>query len=529
MFPHAQATRYSLLFTFAARPTRFSLRPQCRNFFGLGEILGVLTNPAETVRSLAESRKLLEEARQEMRETRERAQTRPTHTFSPLPGFFPRPAELRAVESSLEGIPTFTILFGASSVGKTALLREVLSREKYHVLHFDLRIAGFADLGSLYFSLVAQMQQYWETLMRDVPGYKEWEKEAWLFKHDRLDVERRLADGRDMIKTSDIARLMEIFQSSLLKYWEFQPSGQNLEQDPPAQRARRSEPSSSAQGPNKKIPVIFIDEAHKLPALIQSRDAMKCILDAFLVLTKQDRLCHVVHATSDPFYQTWLRQLNVMQHCKIISLGDCSKEETHAFFLDRLLPSVSNPLRASLDFEELYRYFGGKLVHWNDYITDYVNADGKLSVRMSSHFLQAHALLNLQLLHSRPNPMDSSDSHHRKFEIYSPLALPERSKAEPERAPSFKAEDLLLVMRRLTTSFSLPYFLLCRELGADVVDGMVQGRILELRWSPAVTTEGDPTLRTCKDDRDALGPRLFATTPIIAFAMQEVLKEYESG
>jgi AAA+ ATPase superfamily predicted ATPase len=117
-----------------------------------------------------------------MQESRERAQTRPAHTFSPLPGFFPRPAELRAVESSLGGIPTFTVLFGASSVGKTALLREVLSKDKYHVLHFDLRIAGFADLDSLYFSLAAQMQQYWDTLSRAIPGYEEWNKEAWSFK-----------------------------------------------------------------------------------------------------------------------------------------------------------------------------------------------------------------------------------------------------------------------------------------------------------------------------------------------------------
>jgi DNA replication protein DnaC len=144
--------------------------------------------PAETVRSLAESRKLLEEARQDMQENRERSQTRPLHTFSPLPGFFPRPAELRAVESCLEGIPSFTVLFGASSVGKTALLREVLSKEKYHVLHFDLRIAGFADLGSLYFSLAAQMEQYWKTLSEEVPGYDEWEKEAWLFKVDSLSL-----------------------------------------------------------------------------------------------------------------------------------------------------------------------------------------------------------------------------------------------------------------------------------------------------------------------------------------------------
>lgn len=56
------------------------------------------------------------------------------------------------------------------------------------------------------------------------------------------------------------------------------------------------------------------------PALIQSTGAMKCLLDAMLVLTKQDRLCHVIHATSEPFYQTWLRKANVMQHCKVCPL-----------------------------------------------------------------------------------------------------------------------------------------------------------------------------------------------------------------
>ena len=56
------------------------------------------------------------------------------------------------------------------------------------------------------------------------------------------------------------------------------------------------------------------------PALIQSSGAMKCLLDAMLVLTKQDRLCHIIHATSEPFYQTWLRKANVMQHCKVCNL-----------------------------------------------------------------------------------------------------------------------------------------------------------------------------------------------------------------
>ena len=84
------------------------------------------------------------------------------------------------------------------------------------------------------------------------------------------------------------------------------------------------------------------------PTLIQSTGAMKCLLDAMLVLTKQDRLCHVIHATSEPFYQTWLRKANVMQHCKV-----CPFPQAHfpcAFVPiygrhSRFSPSVTAPSR----------------------------------------------------------------------------------------------------------------------------------------------------------------------------------------
>ena len=111
-----------------------------RNFFGMGEIITVLTNvrfkhfnafgpnnqlmrtnitqPAETARSLTESKKLLDEARQEINESRDRSQLRTKHTITRLPGFFPRKAEMLALERALEGEPSFTVLCGASSVGK---------------------------------------------------------------------------------------------------------------------------------------------------------------------------------------------------------------------------------------------------------------------------------------------------------------------------------------------------------------------------------------------------------------------------
>ncbi|KAL0567601.1 hypothetical protein V5O48_014388, partial [Marasmius crinis-equi] len=577
-----------------------------RNFFGMGDIIGVLTNPAETVRSLTESKRLLEEARREIHETRERAQLRPKHTFSPLPGFFSRNAELKAIERALEGEPAFTVLFGASSVGKTALLRQVLCDPRYHVLHFDLRISGFADLASLYMSLSQQMEQYFEEIAKQMDGYQDFEKEAWSFKHDRLNVERRLQDappesGIQRVKTSDIARLMELFQSSLLKYWKYEPfeddkQGQdkgdaassttrvNQSQDRvrdahhqhnqhqqqqngkkkwrfkgllrtkskhepnggqgsrtnvngDAQRARSEEDQKEREKPLKKIPVIFFDEAHKLPALIQSTEAMNCLLSSFLVLTKQDRLCHVIHATSDPFYHTWLRQLNVMQHCKIITVGDCSKSEVRRYYRERILPDVPEHLRGGreLEFERLYEAFGGKLVHWVDFIGDYVNSNGSLGIKSSSHFLQAHALLNLHIIHSSqaPGASQSSESdrdrenHDRRgppppppppppmgFRIYSPIspssipfpssyATASSSQPNDEGAAGtdFTAIQLLKVMARITQEGVewLPYFMLCREFGVRAVDGMVRGRVLELRWTEAV---GDHERERERDEQE---------------------------
>ncbi|KAI0088232.1 hypothetical protein BDY19DRAFT_891595 [Irpex rosettiformis] len=679
---HSSSTQATLHLSWLLRsnlpPRRGMQSPldvQKRHFFGVGEIIGVLANPAETLRSLTESKRMLEETRRELNEARERAQLSPTHTFSPLPNFFNRPAEIKAIERALQGDPSFTVLFGASSVGKTALLRQVLTGSKYHVLHFDLRIAGFADLASLYMSLSQQMESFFMGIAHDpdLQGYEDFEKQAWGFKHDRLNVERRVANATQgeasgastlgEIKTSDIARLMELFQSSLLRYWTFQPSQSALKEKSKVDKAssdqnhsaltrkpsrlgwfkRKSNASTIAlresaekpeqngkpiTPPSKKMPVFFIDEAHKLPALIRSTDAMKCLLDAMLVITKQDRLCHVIHATSDPFYQTWLRQLNVMQHCKILTIGDYPKHDVRKYFRESILPSLDERTRTGLDFERLYEAFGGKLAHWQDYITDYVNAGGKLDVKQSSHFLQAHALLNLHVIHSaqapppseeQENPMSprqANPSGHNGqpdangaamqrspsqplstgagFRIYSPLTVNVDPHASPasltpagpgsDIAAEFTAIQLLKVMNRFAqpNTRALSYFHLCREMGARAVDGMVRGRILDLRWTDPVSKEGwDPRVLSMRvreslhanratgagssgtmvndipespdedemealsdeeylreeqrllelrggleEEEEIIGPKLVPTTPIMRFAMKEVVQEY---
>ncbi|KAG1767834.1 hypothetical protein EDD22DRAFT_279019 [Suillus occidentalis] len=621
------------------------------------------SQPSETLRSLSESKRLLEEARNEINETRdshERSPLRTKHAFTRLPWFLPRETEIRVIERILEGEPSFTVMFGASSVGKTALLRQILSRNIYHVLHFDLRIPGFADITSLYMSMSQQMERYFDEISKAAPGYEEFQKEGLEFKHDRLNVERRLNDSPvgssgSQVRTSDIARLMELFQSSLLKYSEFEPPEQPPENgkrkkdsDVSSDRTKlnSSSPSPSHKSrwifkrkgkkpcdvqqnhelsplmanttarekehekPFKRIPVVFFDEAHKLPALIQSSDAMKCLLDSMLVLTKQDRLCHVIHATSDPFYQAWLRQLNVMQHCKIITVGDCTKAETRTFFVEKLLPRVPENLRASLSFDTLYDAFGGKLAHWHDYINDYVNAGGNFEIKQSSHFLQAHAVLNLHIIHSsqattvtssgqdpttpstpaaRPRSSGPDALHANLgpagFKSYPPVrnSLRDPGSVSEEYSADFSAMQLLKVMSKLSQvgTNHLPYFLLCRELGVRAVDGMVKGRVLNLHWTDPVTHEGESPARSEPitsitanpavgmipspinigsgstvgassedgdmmamnpvnmstrelgqideedEEEEVIGPKLVPLTPIMRYAMREVVLEYE--
>ncbi|KAN0094681.1 hypothetical protein V8E55_002968 [Tylopilus felleus] len=329
-------------------------------------------------RSLTESRRLLEEARREITEERQVPRLRIKHAMTRLPGFFSREVELRVIERALEAEPSFTVLFGASA---TALLREVLSRDRFHVLHFDLRIPGFADVTSLYMSLSQQMERYFKDVSTNMSGFEEFEKMPTNSRyHDRLDVERRLSEAPvgsvgSQVRTSDVSRLMELFQCCLVRYAEFEPPEDvnelghqgrkesdvssertHVNTSPPFHRSRwffkrAKRVSDSARGlsssvireaekPSKKVPVLFFDEAHRLPALVQSMETVKCLLDSMLVLTKQDRLCHVVHATSDPFYQNWLRQLSVVEHCKLITIDDCSRTGTRTYFLERIFPQL---------------------------------------------------------------------------------------------------------------------------------------------------------------------------------------------
>lgn len=76
----------------------------------------------------------------------------------------------------------------------------------------------------------------------------------------------------------------------------------------------------------------------------------------------------------------------------------------------------------------------------------------------------------------------------------------------------------------LEPPYSLEYFSLCQEMGSEVVDALVKSRLVELRWTRAISddgysvTEGEGEMRFER-------PRIVAMTPVLRKAMEIVLKE----
>lgn len=368
--------------------------------------------------------------------------------------------------------------------------------------------------------------------MRD----EEMGKQALTFKHLVLALnEKESAEGGYTVTVADLAGAMESFQSALSQYWEYDPTASTADKDghsddpyakkKPAQREVLSADEMTALNSDsqsdspifRKRPIVFLlDEAHKLPALVDDQLSLKVFLDTLLVLTKQDRLCHVLFCTSDPFFQHFLRSMNVGHHSQIITIGDCSREETLSYFLDQMLRSVPTHLASKLtmSFEEIWDAFGGKLSHINDYVASWTQAEGNLTPYQSAIFIQAYTLLQFHLTQAN-------------FETFSPLSTATVGTDTSEDTACFKPSDLLQVMRKLTQPpYSIPYFTLCRKIGTAQVDSMIKTRVLEVRWTRTVTPEEGWVERQWSED-GIERPVLLPMTRIIRKAMEVVLREEE--
>lgn len=531
-------------------------------------------SPVDAIKNLRDTKTLLEQTKDELMDTYEQTQIPRVHTFSPPPGFFPRKNEMSTLQRALSTEPAFVCMFGGSSVGKTALLRKVLSgqtspdqnmivgrwgvghtvggpnmsdeeQHKFVVIHFDLRIAGFSDRVGLFIRLATAFENFFQEVVdefrRDGVGeeaQKEYEKyfkgHILTFKHARKEMEAKVdeafksASGRsreEACQAGDIAKLMESFQSSLLSYWEFDPHKILKEREKIQERAMKevkqkgdrlslkmmtddrvlkkasddiARRSGLTMG-SKRVPVLIFDEAHRLPSLIDDQDCLKTLLDSFLVLTKQDRLCHVIQCTSDAFYMLWLRAINVSQHAKIITVDDASFEETEKYWHNSLLANTVNKTQSPgllknrlPDFEVVWDFFGGRLGYITDFVAEFINAQGEINPYNSSSFVHSYTLLNLFLT-------------HQSFDTYS--SLPDSIDFTVDMDPEVLLSVCVQILRNKysakdpkRTRGSINYFEACSLYGTEHVNALVKSRILNINWTEPV---GD---RSKEDESKQLTP-----------------------
>ena len=360
------------------------------------------------------------------------------------------------------------------------------------------------------------------------------------YKHLILELNDKEAAGNYTVSVADIASLMETFQSSLLSYWQYEPKSkeemqENNAKKPKAEASKKikkrhislpkeEEKEIAVPGDEKedkpvkqfvKRPLVFLlDEAHKLPALVSDQLSLKVFLDTLLVLTKQDRLCHVILATSDPFFQHFLRSMNVGHHAQLMTVGDCTREETYAFFMDELIETVPGDLRPLVDFQGMYKAFGGKLSHMSDYLSAWITSSGNITPYNSAIFTQAYTLLQFHLT-------------HEGFKTFTPLST-SMVGSENEEPTGFSREDLLFVMKKLIESpYSYPYFDLCRSIGTEQTDAMIRTRVLDLRWTRTVSPEQNWSERVWSAD-GIERPIVLPMTTVMRRAMEIVLKEEDA-
>ncbi|CAG8435715.1 6211_t:CDS:2 [Diversispora eburnea] len=307
--------------------------------FSILTLLKTLTNPLTLLlENLDKPKKTIQEIKVQALETYEKFNCPSTHTFNKTPNFVGREKEKIVIEEILNNSFKWIVVSGVERVGKTALLREILSDDKYNVIHFDLRIPGFANLHSF----VTEFSYRIETFLLRLSENQQFDKES----------AKVLEDQAIGIKP----KLLEKFHASLLKY-------HSLKKDKI----------------HKQIPVIFIDEAHKLRNLIKDDEALQILFDMMVVFATQDKLCQVIHSTSDDFYDRFLTKTS---HIKFLVIGDLNYSNISHIFYKDLLPSVPKEFRENLVRmeDDLYEIFGGNIVDWQNFVQDYKISCGNLTI-----------------------------------------------------------------------------------------------------------------------------------------------------
>ncbi|GBC03954.1 hypothetical protein RclHR1_05410010 [Rhizophagus clarus] len=395
-----------------------------------------------------------------------------THTFNKTPGFLGREKEIRMINELLSEDPKFLVVNGSESVGKTALVREILASSQYHVIYIDTRVSGFADVRSFTSEFSTHLESFFNQIVSYYPNLKVFRDVSISFKSLRLSGPesfemKQLQDVQlniDLVTIQnriDLAKLLEKFHTGLLMYHEtdlYEKKERKEEQEKTEKDEHRIFDYEDAR--RKKIPVLVFDEAHKLRYLLKDKEALQMLYDALVVFTTQDRLCHVIHITSDSFYE---RLLAKMHHTKSLIIGDLYQSEISKYFHEVLVPSIPQEIceRIFKMENDLHEIFGGKILHWKSFIQDYILSGGKLTIETFEPFIRAKHQLQLF------------------------------SKNLPPDDELIPFNPMVNICHYFINKNKVSYHHLCKEFTQAVIDALIEKGILEYRLIDEIGNESN--------------------------------------
>ncbi|CAI2164032.1 20328_t:CDS:2 [Funneliformis geosporum] len=469
--------------------------------FSIINFLRTIVGPLSFLsRSLSQPQKATQELESQALATYEKIKLPITHTFNRIPGFLGREHEIRILNDLLSGVPKFLIVNGSTSVGKTSLLREVLSDDRYHVTYIDLRIPGFADLRSFISEFASRLEIFFTRIASFYPNLKVLEDEAIALRSLRLggpesyekkqllqnvqesenDDESDAASVATSQNRSDLAKLLEKFQAGLLMYHEVdlnekEENKENVAKD----RYRIHEHDKDTR---KKIPIIVFDEAHKLRSLLNDIEALQILLDAFVVLTVQDSFERDLGKISCDDH--------LERHTKSLTIGDLSRSEVNKYFHKTLAPSVPQEIREGIFKmeDDLHKVLGGRILYWKSFVQDYILSNGRLTIEKFEPFIRAQHQL---ILFSKDLPVDDE----------------------------IPGDPIKRISRYIIASpmNKVSYHRLCKEFTPPVIDALINDGILEYRLIDEIG-DGDDALSVEK-------PFVIPSSHLMKHAMEILLGE----
>ncbi|OGT69663.1 MAG: hypothetical protein A3H43_05275 [Gammaproteobacteria bacterium RIFCSPLOWO2_02_FULL_42_9] len=367
--------------------------------------------------------------------------------------FFNRNRECKDVEAILNQDPQISVFLGPPNSGKTTLLRHVLSQmaaKKRPILHIDLRNVSFNTPEGVY----------------------------RIFAEESLGLLQRihamLPETSIKVDGSSIFGIGPDFEVTLAK--------KAIETEAAKERnsadklnvvfevISRALPQKTLFG-FKTNPVLFIDEANELKALLKhpdGQDVLRNLFKWFVGKTKQEARFHVILGSSSSFFHLWLSRFVNQDHYKSYVIGNLDQQEAARYWAEKVVPDFDWSGHAPPPFKMAYDICGGNMMHMKQLALQWTLNKGHL--RREGFDLVIGALERLRRA-CRPEYFTESLARHYQ----SP------DSREPE--PKWSKDQLLEVLQQLvhTQEGFLIRDELCQKIKQSVIDSMIEHHLLHLR------------------------------------------------